>query len=112
MLTEDEMEMELMKREFEGMTEQEALNFVKNGPRLYEVDEGHGRAYLAEQDGKYIFVYAVCEKFVTPGSFERVKNGEELPIFGLVIHSAEHAKALAKSFERMAEYITSKEGDK
>ena len=30
----------------------------------------------------------------------------------LVVHSAEHAQALAKSFELMAEYITSKEGGK
>ena len=112
MPTEDEMEMELMKREFEGMTEKEMRDFAKKGPRLYDVNEGHGRAYLAEQDGKYIFVYAVCEKFVKPGSLEKVRSGEEMPIFGLVVHSAEHAKALAKSFELMAEYITSKEGGK
>lgn len=112
MPTEDEMELELMKREFEGMTEKETLDFIKNGPRLYDVAEGHGRAYIAEQDGKHIFVYAVCEKFVKPGSLEKVRSGKAITLFGLVIHSAEHAKALAKSFELMAEYIMSKEGGK
>lgn len=112
MPTEDDMEMELMKREFEGMSEEDALRFSRDGgARLYDVEEGHGRGYMTEQDGKYVFVYMVCDQYRKPGSFDE-KQGAEMPLFGLVVHNSEHARALAKSFELMADYIMAKEGGK
>ena len=71
---------------------------------VYEFEKGHCRTVLHTDENGFIAMWLSTDDYAEPGSQPGI-NGKEIPVFGLRLRDAEHARHVEKAFCTIADFI-------